>query len=73
MRYYKRYLVVKELKKSDSEKLRVGDEIRVMGDMIFYNGGMVTPEAYSFLSWLINREKTQPEYLREAPVPYNKA
>lgn len=73
MSVFKRYVLVKDLQKSDSEKLRAGDEIRIVDDMILYNGGMVTPEAYNFLAWLIKRERQRPEYLRETPVPYNKA
>lgn len=71
--YYRRFEFVKDLKKSDNEILRKGDEIRIYNNIIYFNGGQVTPLAYGFLRDLLNQEMVKPNYLRETPIPYNKA
>lgn len=43
MNNYRRFKFVKELKKSETEKIPVGSEITVLNDTIYFNGGMITP------------------------------
>lgn len=49
MNNYRRFKFVKELKKSETEKIPVGSEITVLNDTIYFNGGMITPANYNYL------------------------
>ena len=69
---YRRFEFVKDFKKSDNEILRKGDEIRLYNNLIYFNGGQVTPAAYNFLRDFLSKEIVKPDYLRETPIPYNK-
>jgi hypothetical protein len=69
---YRRFEFVKDFKKSENEVLRKGDEIRLYNNLIYFNGGQVTPAAYTFLSEFLAKEMVKPDYLRETPIPYNK-
>lgn len=70
--FYKRFKFVKEFKQPEGV-LKVNDEVTVMEDKVFYNGGMVQPNYRGLLLDLIEYESNEGwNYLREIPIPYNK-
>lgn len=70
--FYKRFKFVKEFKQPEGV-LKVNDEVTVMEDKVFYNGGMVQPNYRDLLLDLIEYESNEGwNYLREIPIPYNK-
>lgn len=72
MKDYRRFKFVKSMKLHDGT-FRAGDEITVMGERVFYNGGMVEPSFYNLLLDIVEKEmKNGWDYLREVPIPYNK-
>lgn len=71
--FYKRFRLVKPLKVKEGTLL-TGAEITIMNDKIFYNGGVVEPAYYNLLADLVEYEMNEGfNYLREIPIPYNKA
>lgn len=68
----KRYKIVKELKVKEGT-LHAGSEITLVGNRLFYNGGMVEPVFYNLLMDLIEYENVKGhKYLKEIPIPFNK-
>ena len=71
--FYKRFKFVKELKQPEGTFL-VGDEITIMEGRVWYNNGMVQPIYVDLLMDLVEYESNEGwNYLREIPIPYNKA
>ena len=69
---YKRFRFVKPYKTFDGT-IPVGAELTVMNTTIYYNGGMLQPSFYNEFKELILREMKKPNYLKQVPIPYNKA
>lgn len=72
MNNYRRFKFVKELKKSETEKIPVGSEITVLNDTIYFNGGMITPTNYNYFNKLLANEIAYPYYLQEVIIPVDK-
>lgn len=72
MKNYIRFKFVKELVKSDNERIPVDSELTVLNDTIYFNGGMITPVNYYYFKKLIEDEMKNPNYLKEIPIPVNK-
>ena len=71
--FYKRFRFVKELKLPEGT-FKVGDEITIMGGRVWFNNGMVQPVYRDLLMDLVEYESNEGwNYLREVPIPYNKA
>lgn len=70
--FYKRFKFVKELKQPEGT-FKVGDEITIMENRVYYNGGMVQPRFVNLLMDLVEYESNEGwNYLKEIPIPYNK-
>ena len=71
--FYKRFRFVKELKLPEGT-FKVGDEITIMEGHVWFNNGMVQPVYRDLLMDLVEYESNEGwNYLREVPIPYNKA
>ena len=71
--FYKRFRFVKELKQPEGT-FKVGDEITIMEGRLWFNNGMVQPVYRDLLMDLVEYESNEGwNYLREIPIPYNKA
>lgn len=68
---YRRFRLIQEYTCPDGT-LPAGSEIDILGDRMFFNGGMVQPQYYDVLAELISDDKLNKQYLREVPIPYNK-
>lgn len=55
------------------ETIPAGPELTLIGDRVFFNGGQIMPGLHDLFYNLIMQEIKRPYYLREIPVPYNKA
>lgn len=73
MNNYRRFKFVKELQKSETEKIPVGSELTILNGTFYFNGGMITPVSYKFFDKLIETELSYPYYLQEIIIPVNKA
>ena len=72
MSNYRRFRFVKPLSVNEGS-FRVNDEITILDNRIYFNGGMVMPTYHSLLRELVEYElETGFKYLREVPIPYNK-
>lgn len=72
MNNYRRFKFVKNLTVEEGTFL-AGSEITVMGNRIYYNGGMIQPTYYDLFYDLIEYETNEGfNYLREIPIPVNK-
>ena len=72
MNNYRRFKFVKPLKVKEGE-FPIGAEITVLGNRLYYNGGMLHTQYYSLILDLLEYEAIKgPQYLREIPIPYNK-
>ena len=72
MNNYRRFKFVKNLTVEEGTFL-AGSEITVMGNRIYYNGGMIQPTYYDIFYDLIEYETNEGfNYLREIPIPVNK-
>lgn len=69
---YKRFRFIKPYKTFDGT-IPVGGELTVMNATIYYNGGMLEPSFYNEFKKLIQKEMKKSFYLKEVPIPYNKA
>ena len=70
--FYKRFKFVKPLTQPEGE-FKVGDEITIMEERVWFNGGFVTPKYRELLMDLVEYESNEGwNYLREVPIPYNK-
>lgn len=72
MENYRRFKFVKDFEKSPTEKIPSGSEITVLNDVIYFNGGMITPVNYSFFNTLLAKEIAYPYYLKEVVIPVDK-
>ena len=71
--FYKRFRFVKELKQPE-DTFNVGDDITIMEGRVWFNNGMVQPVYRDLLMDLVEYESNEGwNYLREIPIPYNKA
>lgn len=71
--FYKRFRFVKGFKQPEGT-FKAGDEITIMEDRVWYNGGMVEPAYANLLMDLVEYESNEGwNYLREIPIPFNKA
>ena len=71
--FYKRFRFVKELKLPEGA-FKVGDEVTIMEGRVWFNNGMVQPVYRDLLMDLVEYESNEGwNYLREVPIPYNKA
>lgn len=72
MDIYRRFRFVKPFE-CQYGKLKPGDEITVMNDRLFFNGGMVELQYYNlFMELIYNEIKNGFNYLKEVPILYNK-
>ena len=72
MNDYRRFRFVKNLTVEEGTFL-AGSEITIMGNRIYYNGGMIQPAYYDLFYDLIEYETNEGfNYLREIPIPINK-
>lgn len=73
MNSYRRFRFVKPFE-CQYGKLKAGDEITIMNERLFFNGGIIELQFYNFFMKLIYDEiKNGFNYLKEVPIPYNKA
>lgn len=72
--FYKRFKFVKDLTIKEGT-FKKGDEITILENHVYYNGGMTQPYYSDLLMDLIEFETNERngEYLKEIPIPYNKA
>ena len=68
---HKKYVLTKNYTIKDGT-LKQGDEITLLRDNIYYNGGMVMPSYYGTILNLVRDEKLRNEYLKEVSIIYNK-
>ena len=68
---HKKYVLTKNYTIKDGT-LKQGDEITLLRDNIYYNGGMVMPFYYGTILNLVRDEKLRNEYLKEVSIIYNK-
>lgn len=54
-------------------KLRAGDEITIVKGFFYFNGGMIEPQYYPLFEKLLRDKKMFDKYLKQVPIPYNKA
>lgn len=72
MNDYRRFRFVKELKKSETEKIHLNSEITILNGTIYFNGGMITPASYVYFDNLLAKEIANPYYLQEISIPVDK-
>lgn len=73
MENYERYMFVKEYKDPEEEgSIPYGAEITIMGNTVYFNGGLVGPAHRDMLLNFVFNEKLRSEYLRKLAIPYNK-
>lgn len=68
---YKRFRFIKPYTSFDGV-IGTGNELTVLNNTIFYNGGMIEPGFYEEFKELIIKEMKKPYFLKEVPIPYNK-
>ena len=57
-----------------NDVIKVGDEVTIMEGRVWFNNGMVQPVYRDLLMDLVEYESNEGwNYLREVPIPYNKA
>lgn len=74
----KRFIFVKDFVNGAGEKIKRGTVIDIMDNNILmesntFGGQVVDPYLYESLHKFIEDEYRKPNYLKEVPVPYNKA
>ena len=67
----KLFKVVKEIE-DNGEKIPVGTEISMVGNIIYVNRYQLMPGLYNMFYRLIQNEIKQPNYLKQMVIPYNK-
>ena len=72
--FYKKFILVRDFH-FHGQVLTKGNEISVVNDIIYVNGGQITPAYYNVFHDLIQNELStrSGEYFKEVPIPYNKA
>lgn len=75
---YKRYFVKKKIERTDKytqEKISIpaGGEITILGDVMYYNGGLVPPLYNALFREMLSDKEIFKKYFKEVPIPYNKA
>lgn len=71
--FYKRFKFVKEFKQPEGT-FKVGDEVTIMEGRVWFNNGLVQRTYADLLMDLVEYESNKGwNYLREIPIPYNKA
>ncbi len=74
----KRFVFVKDFSNVAGGIINAGTTIDIVGQNIFmesntFGGQVIDPYMYESLHKFIEQEYARPNYLREVPVPYNKA
>lgn len=73
METYERYMFIKEYKDELEEgTIPQGAEITIMGNKVFFNGGLVEPAYRDLLLHIVYDDKLRMTYLRKMVIPYNK-
>lgn len=73
MQNYERYMFIKEYNDPNEEgSIPYGAEITIMGNTVYFNGGLVGPAYKEVLMGIVSNEKLRNEYLRKMVIPYNK-
>ena len=68
---HKKFVLKKDYTIKDGT-LKAGNEIILLRDNIYYNGGMVMPSYYNIMRELIFNDKLRGEYLTEVAIIRNK-
>lgn len=74
----KRFVFVKDFSNVAGGIIPKGTTINIVGQNIFmdsntFGGQIIDPMMYEMLHQFIEQEYKRPNYLKEVPVPYNKA
>lgn len=74
----KRFVFVKNFSNVAGGIINAGTTIDIVGENIFmesntFGGQVIDPYMYESLHQFIEQEYAHPNYLKEIPVPYNKA
>lgn len=73
----KRFKFVKPFYNQNGESIPVGTQVDIIDDKIWISGisggSQIPPEMYDSFHKFIEDEYAKPNYLKEIPVPYNKA
>lgn len=71
--YHRRYRFIKTFPTPEGS-FKPGDEITLVGDRMYFNGGFLMPTFYAPMMNLIKQCESDPnfKYLRRVHIPYNK-
>lgn len=73
MENYERYMFIRDFEREGEEHpIPHGAEITIMGNKVYFNGGIVGPGYREILLDIVNNDTLRMKYLRKMVIPYNK-